>query len=434
MSGKYSLLFWTAAAGLVFCLESVVRAGNLNPSAPPAGTMKPLDQIEPRTPVDLLPGNASSTYVISQSGSYYLTGNLFGTLGHHVIEITADNVTLDLCGFTVTGAIVMIGQTRHGIYMSGRTNVEIRNGTIQACSGHGLCELGDGRGHRVLSVRSKGNSLHGIYLKGSGHLVKDCTAIDNKGPGIHAGFPSTVKDNHQSANGDNMLLVKAGLFAYQNAANMEDWVYLPDFYIAKIETTNSEYCRFLNEMDPEGQYFDSHMEITQSGSAGQYTYTVQSGKESHPIRYVSVYDAQAYANWKSRVTGLNYRLPTEQEWEKAAGWDPILQKLWTYGFQKDTIDATWCNYSNYYGGTLPVGSFNGTGGKNDAYSYYGCYDMSGNVWEWTVSPVDSNPGSRIVRGSSWYHSDYYCNVTKRGTTSSWYRVETLGFRLVRDLN
>lgn len=427
-----------SAAGVMFlfCVVyfcSLVGAGDLNPPGPPGGTMKPLDQVEPRIAVQTLPGNTNSTYVISQSGSYYLTGNLTASLNKHAIEITADHVTLDLCGFTINGGPVLMEEIRHGITMSGRTNVEIRNGTIRNCKGHGICESStDGRGHRVLGIRAQDQILYGLRLKGKGHLVKDCTAIDNGGPGIHAGFPSTVKDNHQSANGDNMLPVEGGAFAYQNVSSTLEWVYVPDFYVAKFETTNTEYCEFLDEVDVRGQYFDSQMEIIQSGSAGQYTYTVQSGKEEYPIRFVSAYDAQAYARWKSRVTGLNYRLPSEQEWEKAAGWDPVLQELWTYGFQQDTIDATWCNYNDYYSGTLPVGTFNGGGITHDAKSYYGCYDMSGNVWEWTLALWEPNSAYGVVRSGYWSGSAVYCAVTYRSASVPSGRGPGGGFRLARD--
>jgi formylglycine-generating enzyme required for sulfatase activity len=290
---------------------------------------------------------------------------------------------------------------------------------------------------RTIQIRDivvRGSRGYGIYLKGINHLVTVCTVAENEGPGIHAGYPSTVKDNHQSDNGDNMLIVTSGRFAYQNPTSDNDWVFLPSFYIAKYETTNAEYCDFLNEYDPRGQYWDSGMEIQRSGSSGGYSYTVNAGRESYPIRYASNDDAAAMAEWKSRCTGQAYRLPTEQEWEKAAGWDPVEHKPYTYGFHQDTIDSTWCNFGNGYGGPLPVGSFNGTGGKNDAKSFYGCYDMSGNVTEWTSSPLTDGSPYRVIRGGYWEGFGSYCRVAYRYDLTPARCSQAIGFRLVLDLN
>jgi hypothetical protein len=222
-----------------------------------------------------------------------------------------------------------------------------------------------------------------------------------------------------------MVLVASGYFNYQNSTP----IYLPGFLIDKYEVTNARYCEFLNNADPTGQYYSTSMEITKSGS----NYTINPGRENYPIRYVNYYDANAFAAWCSQTYGGNYRLPTEQEWEKAAGWDPVLQKLFTYGFHQDTISCSWCNYSNCYGGPLPVGSFNGTGGKNDAYSYYGCYDMSGNVWEWTSSIYSGS--NLVIRGGSWDDSEASCQATCRignGYAPS-DRYYFIGFRLVLDV-
>ena len=285
---------------------------------------------------------------------------------------------------------------------------------------------------QVRDLIVRGSRGYGIYLKGRNHFVSGCTAEKNEGPGIHAGYPSTVKDNHLGDNGDDMLLVPSGPFAYQNNQDDLTWIDIEEYHIARYETTNQEYCNFLNECDPLGQHWDSQNDqIQRSGSAGQYGYSVTAGKERYPIRFVHWFDAKSFALWKSKVTGQSYRLPTQQEWEKAAGWDPVEKKLYVYGYHQDVIDKVWCNYNNAYGGTLPVGSFNGAGGKNDARSFYGCYDKSGNIWEWTSSWA-SDSRVRMIRGGCWVFGYNYCVVTMINTAPITSRINWLGFRLVMD--
>jgi formylglycine-generating enzyme required for sulfatase activity len=238
-----------------------------------------------------------------------------------------------------------------------------------------------------------------------------------------------------------MIFVPAGNFLYKldwycnwSGGHEEHWIYVNSFMIDKYEVTNTFYCEFLNSADPCGNYYSSHMtEIARGGSYGNYYYTVNPGKENYPVRWVSRYGAEAFAQWRSSIYGGTYRLPTQEEWEKAAGWDPVLQKLWRYGFQRDIADCNWCNYhitdvGDCYGGSLPVGSFNGTGGKNDAKSYYGCYDMTGNVSEMVTAGDYPN-----LRGGSWRTYDYRCEVSWQGCCDISYcssDSDDVGFRLV----
>ncbi len=230
---------------------------------------------------------------------------------------------------------------------------------------------------------------------------------------------------------DAMVVVPIGWFPYQNVSNPEDWIFVDPFLIDKYECTVGFYCQFLNNADPAGAHWDTNMEIDRLGDPGNYYYTVHSGRENYPIRYVSLYDAEAFAAWRSALEGKSYRLPTEQEWEKAAGWDPAEEHYYTYGFHSDTIDCTWCNYSNCVGGPTVVGYYNGEGGRHDAKSYYGCYDMSGNLWEWTSSIYSGS--SRVIRGGYWYGNASNCRVSGRNGSNPANRDYSIGFRCVVDL-
>ncbi|RMD64345.1 MAG: hypothetical protein D6824_04110, partial [Planctomycetota bacterium] len=99
---------WSMAAVVAATTGAQALAGPLNPPAGPiAPTHKTLTEVEPRIAVsaDNTPGDADSVFKITQSGSYYLLGDVVGERLKFGIEITAPNVTLDLNGFTLQGVV-----------------------------------------------------------------------------------------------------------------------------------------------------------------------------------------------------------------------------------------------------------------------------------------------------------------------------------------
>ena len=199
----------------VIAMSFTARAGDLEPGNPVAPTMKTLDQVEPRIPIP-----ASSTpataFVINSSGSYYLTGDRLASANG--IEVNADNVTIDLMGYRLAGT----GQGgAYGIYMDGRSNVTIRNGTIGNFGFHGIYEASktSGRNHRILDVRLVGNTFSGVYLKGKKCVVKNCIAAENGDKGIYAYYRCTIVDNSVYANGGD------GVYTYEGSVVKNNNIY-----------------------------------------------------------------------------------------------------------------------------------------------------------------------------------------------------------------
>lgn len=176
-----------------------LRAGDLNPPAPPtAGTMKPLDQVEPRIPI---PASATpaDVFTINHPGSYYLTGDRH--CNDTGIQVNVDNVTIDLQGYALISSNPTGGW---GISIEQRSNVEIRNGTVRGF----LAGVSEGystaaSNNRVINVRAMSNRIYGLYLRGTGVLIKDCTVGGSEGSGIYAGKGSTITGCLVTGNGNS---------------------------------------------------------------------------------------------------------------------------------------------------------------------------------------------------------------------------------------
>ncbi|MBW2271568.1 MAG: right-handed parallel beta-helix repeat-containing protein [Deltaproteobacteria bacterium] len=146
---------------------------------------------EVRTPI------SSAAIAIVSPGSYYLTGNLDGSIGG--IDITTNDVTLDMMGFTLDGT----GSTDHGIDVRGSSGVTIQNGKIRGFALAGIYnDMASADVNQVVNVQVLGNGTSGtaqehsgIYLAGEFNHVEGCTAVGNGGYGIFVGASSTLVDN-----------------------------------------------------------------------------------------------------------------------------------------------------------------------------------------------------------------------------------------------
>ena len=251
---------------------------------------------------------------------------------------------------------------------------------------------------------------------------------------------------------NRMMQIPAGEFIYQNG----DRLSLPAFYIDEFEVTIGQYAEFLRFLEqhpeaaakfehPEQPKGKSHVPIDwadknlATGSMpGYYTRAKQWGKfhdaaldVNCPVFGVDWFDAYAYANWKGR------RLPTEQEWEKAARGTRGFKYPWG-----NDPEPTKANSGN------DLNPDPKRGGEKDGYkrwspvdakmgdkSPFGVVGLAGNVSEWTNSfgedPWMQGHTIPIIRGGNWKNSDY--SVTRQVLQlTSLQADDALGFRTASD--
>jgi formylglycine-generating enzyme required for sulfatase activity len=238
----------------------------------------------------------------------------------------------------------------------------------------------------------------------------------------------------------NMVLVKGGTFTMGCTFEQEDdcndsekpthRVTLNDFYISKYEVTQAQWKEVM-------------------GTSPSF-----SGGDSLPVEQVSWDDVQEFIRKLNAKTGLNYRLPTEAEWEYAAR-GGAQSKDYKYSGSNNVGEVAWY-YENSGDSALKDSEW-----ESDSLIKYNCshhpvgtkkanelriYDMSGNVYEWCSdwygnysSSAQTNPTGaiegyyRVIRGGSWYFGASGCRVALRGYSVPDNRIFILGFRLVRSV-
>jgi formylglycine-generating enzyme required for sulfatase activity len=258
-----------------------------------------------------------------------------------------------------------------------------------------------------------------------------------------------------------MVLVPAGNFTMGSTVGYAGeqpvhTVYLNAFYIDKYEVTNAQFKSFIDAGGYTNQAYWSAAgwsERTSGGWALPYYWTAgtyHSGPAwpNFPVNGVSWYEAEAYANFAGK------RLPTEAEWEKAAGGTD--QRTYPWGNSIDGSRANyWASGDPYDNNSTPVGFYDGrlhpspSFQTTDSPSPYGAYDMAGNVWEWvadwyqtdyySVSPSSNPPGPltgsyRVLRGGAWvYGTSTLRSACRDGSGPDSRNNNCIGFRCARTL-
>jgi formylglycine-generating enzyme required for sulfatase activity len=200
--------------------------------------------------------------------------------------------------------------------------------------------------------------------------------------------------------GGEMILIPAGDFLmgddnHEPNEKPSHKVSLPDYYIDKFEVTNAQFREFC---DKTGRPYPTS--ATGVGYADQ------------PVVGIVWGDAAAYAKW------ANKRLPREEEWEKAASWDPVSQtkRMWPWGDKAIEANA---NLNRASPKLSTVGAY-----ASDV-SAYGVHALGGNAGEWVdavYGPYEGGPANdaefgtknRVVRGGSIHNSIEQARTTFRG--------------------
>jgi formylglycine-generating enzyme required for sulfatase activity len=233
--------------------------------------------------------------------------------------------------------------------------------------------------------------------------------------------------------GEKMVFIAAGIFPMGSNSEESDFdeqperiVFLNDYYIDQYEVTHKNYRRFakmLRRKMPEIPVFEEDVRLLQG--------------DEQPVVGVTWMDAVAYCKWAGK------RLPTEAEWEKAArGTDG---RVFPWGQAFHTTLANGRGEEDGFQYSAPIGRF------EEGRSFYGLYDMSGNVAEWVSdwydqfyyksAPLENPTGPDqpdinkvlVYRGGSYVSNAHDMRASKRFGGAHPERGEsTVGFRCARD--
>ena len=218
--------------------------------------------------------------------------------------------------------------------------------------------------------------------------------------------------------------IPAGPFIYQHGERRD----LPAFLIARYPITTIQFQAFVD--DPEGygnpHWWQGLAKRSEQPAAPGWPYP------NHPREMVSWYEAVAFCAWLSDRIATEIRLPTEQEWEKAArgtdGHDYPWGNEYISGYAN--IDA-WDE-----AGEHTVNQTTAVGIYPQDQSPYGVMDMAGNVWEWSLNTYD-NPKDvpiggneqRVLRGGSWGYGRDGARASNRDYGDPGSRNYYVGFRV-----
>jgi formylglycine-generating enzyme required for sulfatase activity len=195
-----------------------------------------------------------------------------------------------------------------------------------------------------------------------------------------------------------------GSYEYENERPVR-YIHLDEYEIDRFPVTNQQFIDFLNDCyigkenvrDEEGNELIDFSFSRIAPTHGEFR--IKKGYGRHPVTGITWYGARVYCEWRGRKEKTGFRLPTEEEWEKAAR--GVFGRRYPWG---NEFDPERCNiYESGIEDTTMIGSYRG------GESPYRCSDMAGNVWQWTLSYYVEGQEYMVLRGGSW---NFYRDVAR----------------------
>ena len=252
--------------------------------------------------------------------------------------------------------------------------------------------------------------------------------------------------------GAEYILIPGGSYIYSVTKKEER---VEDLYVAKCPVTNRCYRLFIASLQQKGasakslgaelniitennrwgKDFSDYLNKCNNDLAtlfrSEYDEDRKFGGEDQPVVGITWYAAQAYSLWLSLFESNQppYRLPSEIEWEWAAGGKrgTTAKKVRQYPWsdEKGEPDSSLANFNQTLGATTPVGNY------PHGATPEGLYDMAGNVWEWMDNHYKTNTSARALRGGSWDDLPGFLCCSARYYFHPTYKNGSFGFRVVR---
>jgi sulfatase modifying factor 1 len=250
---------------------------------------------------------------------------------------------------------------------------------------------------------------------------------------------------------DNLVLVEGGIFKNTKSIYYEFSVTISSFYIGKFEVTQKEWSEVMGSNPSQFKGDNLPVEMVSWYGCVEYCnkrsiseglkpyYNIDKNKKD-PNNTNDIDDIKWTVTINAGATG--YRLPTEAEWEYAAGGGQM-SKSYTYSGSDDVDKVAW--YWRNSGDEYLTGEWlwptveknhcktKPVGGKES--NELGLYDMSGNVrewcWDWYESSGPEDPQGRIWRGGGWLGGEHCCVSSFRGSFEASGKGPDQGLRVCR---